>query len=95
MNFSPDGKTLASASWDKTVKLWNVATGKELKSLTKDQGQIWSVSYAPDGKTLAFAGIDGTVELWDAVTGKELASLTMNQGNITNVSIGVNLSKKT
>jgi RNA polymerase sigma factor (sigma-70 family) len=74
--FSPDGKTLASAeSRAKTVKLWEVATGKELKTLEGHNGSVRGVALSPDGKTLASSGGDGQVKLWDVSTGKEKASL--------------------
>ena len=59
MAFSPDGKTLASGSMDKTIKLWDVATGKEQATLKGHTGWVSSVAYSPDGKTLASGSGDG------------------------------------
>jgi WD40 repeat protein len=86
VSFSPDGKTLASTSLDKTVKLWDVGTGKELKTLKGHQEAVNSVSYSPDGKTLASASDDKTVKLWDVGTGKELKTLKGHQDWVYSVS---------
>ena len=68
--YSPDGKTLASAGDDGTVKLWEGATGKEQATLRGHSREVWSVAYSPDGKTLASGSWDGTVKLWDVTTGE-------------------------
>jgi len=69
--FNPDGKTLASASFDKTVILWDVASRERLgKPLESHQGPVSFVAFSPDGKTLASASFDKTVILWD-VGGRE------------------------
>ncbi|WNG54025.1 protein kinase [Archangium gephyra] len=61
--FSPDGTRLASASLDKTVRLWDLAT-LESRALRGHMGQVEAVAFFPDGKTLASTGQDGTVRLW-------------------------------
>ena len=75
MAFSPDGKTLASGSSDRTIKLWDVATGKEQATLKGHTGCVYSVAFSPDGKTLASGSEDKTIKLWDVETGKEQATL--------------------
>jgi WD40 repeat protein len=68
--YAPDGKTLASASMDHTIKLWDTLTAKETGVLKGHKQSVRSVVFAPDGKTLASGGYDLTIRLWN--TGKVL-----------------------
>ncbi|WP_414573464.1 WD40 repeat domain-containing protein, partial [Nostoc sp. CCY 9925] len=62
--FSPDGQTIASASHDNTVKLWN-RNGQVLQTLQGHSSEVWGVAFSPDGQTIASASHDNTVKLWN------------------------------
>ncbi|MFF5538755.1 trypsin-like peptidase domain-containing protein [Streptomyces cinerochromogenes] len=68
--FSPDGRTLATGSIDRTARLRDMDTGKTRMILKGHRGPVWSVAFSPDGRTLATASEDRTVRLWDVATGK-------------------------
>src|SRR5262249_54356641 len=77
--FTPDGKVMATGSWDKTVKLWDAATGQELATLAGHTNVIYYGTFAPDGKTLATASWDGTVKLWHLASRQELLTLRVSR----------------
>ena len=74
--YSPDGKTIASGSGDKTVRIWNGQTGSPLQTLTGHTGGVDSVAYSPDGKKIAGGGYDGKIRIWDVETGAPLRTLS-------------------
>jgi len=63
--FSPDGRRLATASRDKTARLWDPATGEHLRTLTGYTGKVSGVAFSPDGRLLATASLDKTARLWN------------------------------
>ena len=71
LEFSPDGQTLVSGSNDNIVRIWDAATGTELKTFTGHKDYISAISFAPDGRTIASASGDQTIRFWDRALGTE------------------------
>ncbi len=81
--FSPNGKWLASASRDQTVKVWDVTSGQVKLTLEGHTDPVLSMAFSPDGKRLASASGDRTVKVWDATNGQETLTL---KGHISRVA---------
>lgn len=75
MEFSPDGRLLATTSFDGLAIVWDVRTGQPAyPALEGHEGRVLSAAFSPDGALLATAGTDGRIRLWDAATGTPLAA---------------------
>ena len=83
--FSPDGRQLASASDDGTMRLWDPSTGQATAPLGHDDW-VRGVAFSPDGRLLASANGDGTVRLWDPSTGQLTETLTGHGGLVNGVA---------
>jgi WD40 repeat protein len=73
--FSPDGKIVASASSDKTIRLWDVDAGRMLRSLDYHRDNVTSIAFSPDGKTIASGSLDKTVLICDVKSGRLIRAL--------------------
>jgi WD40 repeat protein len=73
--FSPDGKRVVTGSHDRTARIWDVASGRELTVLKGHEGPVTFVRWSPDGKWIVTVGRDRTARIWDAATGQEIVTL--------------------
>jgi WD40 repeat protein len=86
--FSPNGKFLASGSFDGTIGIWDVETGMAIVPLLQGHhgSHVWSVAFSPDGKRLASGSTDKTIRIWDAETGQALTpALQGHSGEVSSV----------
>jgi WD40 repeat protein len=83
VSFSPDGTTLATLAGSE-VRLWEVGTGAQRRSLPEHDDRAWCLAFTPDGRFLATGAWDSTVRLWDPVTGRERARFDWGLGRRVN-----------
>jgi hypothetical protein len=75
LKFSPDGRLLATTGYDRLIKLWDVATSKELRTLRDHSDAVYSLAFSPDGRLLASGAADRAVKVWDVASGRRLYTL--------------------
>jgi hypothetical protein len=80
--FSPDGKTLATAGYDRSIKLWNVGDGSLIRSIDVHNGAIFDLAWHPSGRLLGSASADETIKLWRTSDGVRLDTLNQPQGEM-------------
>lgn len=74
--WSPDGRLLATCGYDRLIKLWDAATGKELHTLKDHSDAVYSLAFSPDGRQLASGAADRAVKVWDTATGQRRYTLS-------------------
>jgi WD40 repeat protein len=84
--FSPDGAHIVSSSYDRTERVWDAHTGKELAMIDSYSSLVRSVAFSPDGAHIVLGSDDRTVRLWDCQTGKELAVLEGHSNYVRSVA---------
>jgi len=68
--WSPDGRRVATGSWDNTARIWDATTGDVVRALEGHGGYVYSVAWSPDGRRVATGSTDRTARIWDATTGE-------------------------
>ncbi len=86
MAFSPDGRTVLTASWDRTARLWDAATGRPIGQPMTHDDWVSSVAFSPDGRTILTGSYDRTARLWDAATGEPIGEPLRHQHCVASVA---------
>ncbi len=80
---SADGKLLVSGSWDQTIKIWHLETGKLIRTLKGHRDQVYAIALSPDEQIIASASADQTIKMWHLETGELLATFTGHSHTVT------------
>ena len=84
--FSPNGTRLATASFDKTAKVWEVTSGQEVRILAGHTDWVYDVAFSPDGPHLATASWDKTAKVWEITTGQEVRTLAGHMDEVWGIA---------
>jgi dipeptidyl aminopeptidase/acylaminoacyl peptidase len=85
--FSPDGQSVATASYDKLVKLFDLASEKEIRTYKDHIDAVYAVAFTPDGKRLVSGAADRTIKIWNVATGERLYTLSEPQDGINTLAV--------
>ena len=80
--YSPDGKFAVTGSADKTIKLWEVATGREIRSYLGNSGDITFLTFNQTGKHVASIDLDYSLKIWEVASSKEIRTITIPNDRI-------------
>lgn len=87
--FSPDGKMLATGSFDSNIRLWDTETGALIRAVEGHTSAVQSIAFSVDGRRIASGGYDGTVRLWEAHGGRQVAMWRGHRGPVSSVALAL------
>lgn len=93
LSFNPHGDTIATASLDGTVRIWNSTTGAEISRLEGHNGPILSIAFSPDGRRLATGSSDKSVIIWDVATRQPVARIGQLGFDVRQISFSSDASR--
>ncbi|MCF0234428.1 MAG: hypothetical protein HUK22_05555 [Thermoguttaceae bacterium] len=85
ISLSPNNRYLVSGAWDSRVRVWDLASGKLVRTLDAEIKNIERVTFAPDGRTIAVGTSGGAVSLWDGASGRELYQQNAGSGAVLGI----------
>jgi sugar lactone lactonase YvrE len=84
--FGPDGKQILSGSSDATIKLWDISSGREIKTFRGHVSAVTSVAFSPDGRQIISGSSDTTAKLWDVSSGREVRTFSGDLSSVNSVA---------
>ena len=85
--FSPDGKLIATAGYDRQIRLWDSQSGEMLRMMAGHNGAVYDLAFSPDGKVIVSGCADETVKVWNVATGQRLDTLSQPEGEVLAVGV--------
>src|SRR5438034_1055847 len=92
--FSPDGQRIVTASWDKTARLWDAASGKLIGEPMNHERMVYSAQFSPDGQRVVTASADKTARLWDAASGKPVGKPMKHENEVNSAQFSPDGQRK-
>ncbi|ETO28818.1 WD-40 repeat-containing protein [Reticulomyxa filosa] len=86
IHFSPDRQHFSSCSFDKTIRIWNFESGKQIHCMKGHSDIVNEIQYSPDGTILASCSNDKTIRIWDVKAGKRITTLRGHSGPVCGIS---------